>query len=160
MSRVIVTCGIAGCGKTTWANQYSAEHPNCIVLDSDAIRQELWGNAEEQKNPSVIFTTMRMRMHEALQKGYDVIYCATNLKRSNRKQLLNYLHSVHPETVCDILIFNVSFDLCFKQNSNRDRQVPEYAMRRQFIQFMNEQPSLNEGWNSILEVTRDDDTIT
>ncbi|HAU35476.1 MAG TPA: phosphohydrolase, partial [Lysinibacillus sp.] len=53
--KVIFTVGLPGSGKSTFVKQL-AKRENAVVLSSDAIRQELFGDATKQKSRQVFRT--------------------------------------------------------------------------------------------------------
>lgn len=143
MAEAIFTIGLSGSGKSTWAH----DQENFYILDSDEIRQEINGNAEDQKNPDVIFRTMYKRGVRALEQGKSVIFCATNLLAKHRIQAIRTIRSHCPETTFTCVLFATPITMCMEQNKQRTRQVPEYVIQRQARQF--QCPTENEGWNNI-----------
>ena len=85
MSKFIMMVGLPGSGKSTVADKY---YPNAVWVSSDAIREELWGDASDQRNPEVVFEEMERRTLEALNDYHDVVYDATNLHSRTRKKLV------------------------------------------------------------------------
>ena len=65
--------GLPGCGKTSYAQKYVKTHNNTVILSSDDIRQELWGDANDQQNPSLVFDIMLNRTVAEIKKGHNVI---------------------------------------------------------------------------------------
>ena len=45
-----IMCGLNGSGKSTFATQIFNENPNTVIVSSDAIREELTGNYEDQEH--------------------------------------------------------------------------------------------------------------
>ena len=88
MTVVKILIGVAGVGKSTYIEQHKTE--KSLVLSSDTLRIELFGDLEAGNAPEaipVVFKTLHERMKEALlSKQYDTIfYDATNLSRKLRK---------------------------------------------------------------------------
>ena len=50
-----IMCGLSGSGKSTIATQIANENPNTIIVSSDAIREELTGNYENQEHNEEFF---------------------------------------------------------------------------------------------------------
>ena len=42
MSKLILTVGIPGSGKSTWSQQYIRENPNTVRVNSDRLREMLF----------------------------------------------------------------------------------------------------------------------
>ena len=137
-------CGISGSGKTTYAYNHSQE--NDVILDSDSIREELWGNAADQQQPDKVFEEMFRRTITAFKEGRNVYYCSTGLSARHRINLLKQLRRKFDfEAKCIICIAPV--EICKERNSSRDRVVPEYVIERQVRSF--QVPLFNEGWQTI-----------
>ena len=51
-----IMCGLSGSGKSTIATQIANENPNTIIVSSDAIREELTGNYENQEHNEEVFS--------------------------------------------------------------------------------------------------------
>lgn len=48
-------CGLSGSGKSTIAAHIANDNPNTIIVSSDAIREELTGNYEDQEHNEEVF---------------------------------------------------------------------------------------------------------
>ena len=81
--------GISGSGKSSIANSLAKE--KTIIISSDGIREQLFGNESIQGDPNQIFTLMRDGAIKALSDDLSVIYDATNLVRKHRIATLNYI---------------------------------------------------------------------
>ena len=87
MSSFIMMIGLPGSGKSTIAQAYS-EGYGYEVVSSDAIREELYGDAAIQGDPQKVFKVFHQRIEEVLKAGNNCIADATNLKRKNRISML------------------------------------------------------------------------
>lgn len=145
MSRLIMMVGLPGSGKSTIAQQ---NYPEAVYISSDAIREEMFGNANEQKNPSEVFREMLIRTHEALNDGMDVVYDATNLEWRKRRALVTEVKKMHYGIVCECVIVLCSITECKRRQLSRDRKVPDHVIDRMARQF--HVPYYNEGWDSII----------
>jgi len=82
---LVVLVGLPGSGKSTFARELAKRHPSAI-LDSDALRQELFAVPEHSKKEhSRLFPALHHLMGRLLSRGVTVIVDATNLKESSRK---------------------------------------------------------------------------
>ena len=140
---IIVTVGLPGSGKTTWARQQSGY----VVLDSDDIREELCGDAATQCNPKTIFDTLYQRALDAINGGNSVIICATNIKRKDRLRLIKFFRNATPDVYLCALMFATPYNECCRRNEMRDRVVPPEAMHRMKKQMT--YPAWFEGWDKI-----------
>ena len=116
MSILFIPIGLPGSGKSTWAKETDA-----IVVSSDAIRGELFGDASIQGDPKRVFALMGERTIAAISAGHDVIYDATNLTKWARKSIIDKLPAS-----CEVVFveFTASVDVCIKRQNLRTRKVP------------------------------------
>lgn len=137
--------GIVGCGKTTIARKLLEE--NELLLDSDAIREELFGDAADQSNPALVFATMEKRTIDALNNGQNVSYVACNIWSRKRISFLAALKKKVKNCIYECKIVDAPIELCRQRNSARSRIVPAFVIDKQLRQF--EIPYFGEGWDSI-----------
>lgn len=147
--------GVAGSGKSTLAAKIfqSIDSSNkTVLLSSDAIREELYGDASVQDNPQKVFNIMNRYMMEHLGVGYNVIYDATNLTAKRRTALVNQIrHRFGNDVYCSCEVVAALEEECVERQSMRARKVPADVIHRQICQF--EMPFWNEGWDKI-HITR------
>lgn len=134
--------GLAGSGKSTLASLMTSDE--VVYLSSDALREELLGDENNQDNNTDIFEEMAKRTKEALKDGKSVIYDATNISRKRRRGLLQQL----PKNVVKRVIY-VATDVekTKFQNMNRNRIVPEEVIDRMYKNL--QVPIYGEGWDDI-----------
>lgn len=113
-----------------------AEKNNGIVVSSDSIREELYGDESIQGNGNKVFSIMFKRTVEAYMIGKEVYYDATNLVRKRRCALVrNFIEKgVKNRDICYIVVAT-PFEVCLENNRKRSRKVPEeviYKMRENY----------------------------
>ena len=135
--------GIPGSGKSTFA----ANHPECVVVSTDAIRKELFGDESDQRRGDLVFKIAYERLEQAVEAGQDAIFDATNLQRKYRKTLFQRFPNVEHVAV----FVNTPVSECLKRNAQRERTVPASVIRRMFYQM--DKPSLEEGFSKIIEIS-------
>lgn len=150
MAEVIFTIGISGSGKSHWCYEQHNIATD-VVADSDEIRRELWGDANDQQNPDKVFSEMFARTKSALSHNINVFYCATNLSMKHRIHTLNQIKRLFPNVKCRAVVFNTPLSICKEWNKKRERQVPDWLFKRQIKQF--QMPVYNEGWDEIEVIT-------
>ncbi len=141
---LIVMVGISGSGKSTFANGLKTSL-GATVVETDAIRLELTGNAEDQTQNGRVFATARNRVDNLLKQGKTVVIDATSLTRRDRKEWVE----IAKKNGARVRAFVVQADLATakKRNATRERQVPEWVIDKQFAKFS--VPSESEGFDSI-----------
>jgi Predicted kinase len=115
MKTIYILSGVPGCGKSTWAKEFSKNHPNTKIIASDDIRYEVGGAYQYFKEEAKIWSIFFSRANEISKKEHDVNVildstCLTNLKRRDYLKKINgYDHKV-------LVFFNVSPDVCRVRN--------------------------------------------
>lgn len=134
MTVIKMLIGVAGVGKSTYIEQHKTE--KSLVLSSDALRIELFGDLEAGNAPEaipVVFKTLHERMKEALlSKKYDTIfYDATNLSRKLRK---GFYQQFKKYAEIEAVVLAKPLATIIEQNSQRVgfAKVPENVIRRMY----------------------------
>lgn len=136
-----ILCGPAACGKSTYAATL-----NAVVVSSDKVREELFGDTGIQKDNDRVFEIVNQRVEEALALGRDVVYDATNIKSYIRKNIINQFDARFVA-----IWFDVSKEECLKRNAKRSRHVPKSVVDKMFNRF--EIPRYEEGFDVIIKIT-------
>ena len=151
MPRFIMTVGIAGVGKTTWAKKFAQENSNVVIHSSDEIRGSVYGSdySYQRGGNKDVFPLMRQRTIGDLKKGKTVIYDATNIGVKRRKQLLYEIRTIVPELSLEAVYFDVPLDVALERNAQRSgsAKVPEEAIFRMSRHMV--KPSPEEGWDRL-----------
>ena len=144
MAKVYVMCGLPGSGKTTIARQIAADL-DAVVISSDSIREELYGDESVQSNPSVVFNVLYSRAHAAIDDNLSVILDATNVKKRDRARVFKEF----PDNEIAAFVINTPVEVCKQRNGERERVVPEYVIDRMAKSF--EMPTREEGFVKIYQ---------
>jgi len=142
--KLIVMVGISGSGKSTFANGLKTSL-NATVIETDGIRAELFGDANDQSQGGRVFGVAKKRVADSLDQGKNTVIDATSLTPRDRKDWVNIAlgHGATPEA------YVVKTDLATakKRNGMRHRQVPEFVIDKQFAKFS--VPTKAEGFDNI-----------
>jgi predicted kinase len=138
--------GPPGSGKSTLAQYLSELLTNCLIICTDDIRQELYGDPSIQGHWPDIETRVFERITHALQKGLTIIYDATNARRSWRLDLLQKL----PETNWIGWHLTTPLDVCKQRNQQRSRQVPDSVVEAMAQALKTFPPVPAEGFLDVL----------
>ena len=128
MNTLFVMVGIPGSGKSTYANTLGFK-----VVSTDSIREELFGDASDQRNGDVVFSTAFERLNEELKSGNSVVFDATNVRRDARERVLENCKNNYSKAVA--VVMNTSLGNCITRNDGRDRNVPVSVIRRMYHSF-------------------------
>ena len=145
MPQFVVMVGLSGSGKSTIAKEKYATH---TYISSDDLREELYGDVNDQRHNGKIFEEMFKRSADALEVGQSVVYDATNLSSKRRKSLIRNMRAAIKgnfwAVACVVL---TTYENCLLRNASRERVVPDEVIRRQFFSF--QCPTEHEGFDAI-----------
>ena len=137
----------AGSGKTTIAMRIASQMKEGVVLlSSDAIRGEIYGDEKRQRDPDRVFNIMHQRTVAALSRGINVIYDATNLNCKRRMNFLKSIAHIDCRKEC-VVVVTTPEDIAARMEL-RDRKVPMEVVHKQLCQF--QCPNYYEGWDNIV----------
>lgn len=137
-------CGLPASGKSTYAEKLAKE-TDAIILSSDAIRWELFGDETDQDHNQKVFQELHKRAKEYLNNGKNVIYDATNISSKRRRAFLDELKKI--DCIKNCIVMATPYKQCLENNRNRARQVPEWAIERMYRKWQT--PHWFEGWDNI-----------
>ena len=87
---VMMMVGLPYSGKSCYAKKLKEEF-NAVIHSSDAIREEILGDVQDQNNNGMVFDVLHRRVIEDLSNGRNVIYDATNINYKRRMDTIQRL---------------------------------------------------------------------
>lgn len=142
---LIVLCGPAGSGKSTWIKTHEIS-PKPVIISTDQLRKEWLGDESDQSQNPFIWERAMQQVQWYLFSNV-VVFDATNLKKGGRRKLVEMAHRIKAKAIC--IYFNVSLDQCLENDRKRERHVPPDVIARQFEKYT--YPTIEEGWDLIME---------
>jgi predicted kinase len=154
VQELIMLCGLVASGKSTIAENY--RDMDYVILSSDELREELYGDISNQGNNPELFTELYNRARARLSLGFDVVIDATNLSSKRRAQ---GLESILKNTKKDKIqldrkninviaeIIACPYNECIDRNKSRDRKVPNGVIENMYKQWQT--PMKQEGFDEI-----------
>lgn len=120
MAKIIVTRGLPGSGKSTWAKGYAAIAKNTAIVERDDLRMQLfsvyWTGIQEDEERVTRLQEKLVRSY--LAEGTSVVISDTHLPDRSVKKWLKLGHELGvPVEVQDFR--HASLELCLKQNASR-----------------------------------------
>lgn len=147
MRRLIITKGLPGSGKTTWAKMYQRENPNTVLVNKDDLRGMLHQNVHSKGREAFVLEIRNAIIIRALQEGHDVIVHDTNLhpKHEAAMREIAVLPDLKGKVSIEIQDFTaVPIEQCIKQDLQRFSSVGEKVIREMYHQFLRPRPATIE----------------
>lgn len=145
--KLIMCVGLPCSGKSTMSQKLAIEY-NAIVFSSDALREELFGNVNEQSRDQELFTELHKRIKNCLREGKNAIYDACNRNYRKRMTFLSELKNIPCEKIC--IVMATPYEECVRRSKIRERKVPGHVIKRMYMNWNT--PYWHEGWDYITVV--------
>lgn len=142
-----VMVGISGSGKSTFASGLRASL-KAELVQTDAIRAELTGNAEDQSQNGKVFAIAKSRINDYLSSGKNTIIDATSLDVKDRKDWIDIGKANNAEMRAYFV--DTPVDVAKRQNASRTRKVPEFVINKQASKLQS--PTKAEGFDSVTTI--------
>jgi len=79
MSTIVYPIGISGSGKSLLGDNLKKKIPDLNIICMDDFRRDLTGSVSDQTQNEKVWKKSQAAMNDALSRGEDVFYSATNL---------------------------------------------------------------------------------
>ncbi|MCR5348378.1 MAG: ATP-binding protein [Bacilli bacterium] len=119
MATLILLSAIPGSGKSTWAKAYQRAHPHTYIVASDDVRARVSGGIQCFDKEALVWETFLKELNAHVdEKDCTVIADATNLQNRYRRYYLEQTPGYDKHV---LVLFDIPFDICMKQNKLRDK---------------------------------------
>lgn len=140
----LMLVGLPCSGKSTISKEL-AEKYDADIFSSDALREEMFGDVNDQEHNQELFVELHKRIKNCLRDGKSAVYDACNINYKRRMAFLAELKSIPCEKIC--VAMAIPYEECLRRNAERDRKVPEHVITRMYHNF--NIPYWYEGWDDI-----------
>ncbi len=159
MPDLILLIGLPGSGKSTLSQQLMAQGHHRVLISTDAIRAQLFGDEAIQgcwqqvdQERRAAFATAAEQIAQGQSDA--AIYDATNVVRRQRRDAIALARQVGFVDIMGLWL-DLPLALCLERNQGRDRQVPEAVLQRMHRQLCGAPPRLQDGLNTLVRYTAD-----
>lgn len=155
-----LSIGIPGSGKSTFARILASETDG-LIISTDAIRCQLYGDETIQGNWLEIETEIFQQIELAIAGHQSIIYDATNVSQTWRMDFL--AKAARWGNIRWIgWLLQTPIEICLERNRQRERHVPQSIVERMNESLQSSPPDRTEGmvevypvsWNQDLATTR------
>lgn len=127
--KLILTEGLPGSGKSTWAQEKAATGLVDIVTERDIIREQLTGDRRNHTQEPRVTRTHRSQVMWALMAERTVVVADTNLKRRYRRDWQKLAEECGAEYE-EVSFMHVPVAECIRRDAERDNPVGEEVILR------------------------------
>lgn len=140
MKKVILTKGLPGSGKTTWAKGYQTKYPETILVNKDELRAMLHNSIHSNAREAFVLKVRDFIIKEAVAEGHDVIVHDTNLHSKHK----NHIWKIVGEgAIVEMRDFtDVSLEECIRRDQKRANYVGEKVIRDMYNKHLAPQPEV------------------
>lgn len=136
MRTIILTKGLPGSGKTTWAVEEVRKNPGKYIRVNRDLMRKMLLCGEGNRVMEDMITLFRDRMVEcSLAKGFDIILDDTNLGDRHFNSMVKAATRVGDVQVIE-KYFDVPLMDALANNKKRENPVPEHIIQRMFEKFI------------------------
>jgi Predicted kinase len=135
VNKIIMTLGLPGSGKSTWAKQYQAEHPETVRVNKDELRAMLHNGKHSNGRENFVLQVRDFVVDQALANGHDVIVDDTNFHPKHR-QRMEEIAAKHGATVEVKDFTDVPLEICIERDLHRANSVGERVIRQMYRQYV------------------------
>ncbi len=149
---IVVLCGPAGCGKSTFAERHF--RPTQII-SSDWARARVSDDDRDQRCNTQAFALVHFLLEQRLTLNRLCVVDSTALTAQARKDFLELAkkHQV-PATV---LLFDFPLETCIERDKKRERSVGRAVVEHQHQVFEQTKESIQqEGFDQVIQIHEDD----
>ena len=137
MTNLVIMVGPVASGKSTLANNiknvYERNGQKTIIVSSDQIRVDLYGDINDQTHNDEVFKEVRRRINNCIGK-MNVIVDATSINVKSRIPLLDLVRK-NSDVRKIAMVMTTPLEQAKAQNHSRDRVVPDWVLEKQAKQF-------------------------
>lgn len=153
---LILTVGIPGSGKSTWAKQLAIQKPGYQLISTDSIRAQLYGDEAVQGNWMEIQRSLLTQLkttRQSIAQGHliAVIYDATNARRRHRREFIQLARDCGYAPIVAAWI-DTPLAVCLQRNAGRSRQVPAEIIEKMHRQLTAAPPTKAENLDRVLRI--------
>ena len=141
MKNVIITVGISGSGKSTWAKAFCQENANWLRINRDDIRKSMlsvslneyhcWDKAAINRIETLVSEQQKTLLNNALTQNWNVVIDNTHLKLSYLNEHRKLLSKHFEAFSIEYKLFDTSLEESIERDKNRADVVGETIIKAQ-----------------------------
>ncbi|MCL2395204.1 MAG: AAA family ATPase [Acidimicrobiaceae bacterium] len=132
---LIITRGLPGSGKTTWARDRQACDPTVVLVSRDELRAILHGGRYSPANEEQVVAVRNAVVRDSLRRRRDVIVHDTNLNPAHVRALEALARSRGARFAVEDFTA-VPIEVCIERDAARAERVGEGVIRGMWDEYL------------------------
>jgi predicted kinase len=132
--KLILTKGLPASGKTTWAREYIARHPETANLCKDELRLQLPDTNKREKR---VLKVRNLLTEHYLSEGYSVIWSDTNLNPIHIQKATELAAKYQAEFVIQDFT-HVDLAECIRRDLVRPNSVGQQVIAKMYYDYLDQ----------------------
>jgi predicted kinase len=145
--KLIITRGIQGSGKSTWARQFVKDNPNYIRINNDDMRVSFFSRTYNKKDNKNIALLRKAMLDSAVGIGLNIVVDNCNLRNADVEFYSNYAKEKGYEFEIKSFL-HVPVEECIRRDALRKEKVGENIILRFYNSYLAE--------NGLAEIKKED----
>ena len=146
---VVVLCGPAACGKSTFAARHFRRTQ---IISSDHARALVCDDEHDQRFQTQAFALVHFLIEQRLGLNRLCVVDSTALKPASRQNLLDLARKY--QVPCVTFFFTVPLEKCVERDAGRERTVGRVVVEQQYQLFEQAVASIKqEGFDQVVEIS-------
>lgn len=149
----VMMTGLPGSGKSRYCEGLNEKAAAAglrpyVIVSSDAIRKELYGDENVRGDRNEVFGLATERLVSALGNGENAVLDSTNLSKKKRRHMLETVRRSCGEVFATSVWMAVTLEICLNQDACRERMIGKSVIEMMYRSFA--PPGTEEGFDRIL----------
>ncbi len=159
MKKLILVCGPAGIGKSTWSKNYAAEHPDeyVVVMAADEVRKDLYGGYDKfpsDGNMMHVYVELIDRVKKFQQDNESITVLLDTTMLYDERRLFFVRNLPDFDSYILVLLKLHDYHTCLIRNKKRPKEkwVPENVILDMASHYEDPSKDCRYHFNEVLEI--------
>lgn len=136
MPKIILTRGIQGSGKSTWAKKWVEENPTHRVRWNNDDFRRMLGLYWVPERETLVSIVMSDFIYYAMTIGYDIVIDNMNLNKKYWDFIQDQINSLNKRYTLEFKdFFDVSLEECIERDSKREHPIGEKVITETYNKY-------------------------
>ena len=159
MKKLILVCGPAAIGKSTWSHGYQREHPDekVVIISADDVRKDMYGSYRAfppNRNMMLVYNEMIARAKTLCKENGSITILFDTTMLYDERRLYFRRHLTCFDHYSLVLLKLHDYEKCIKRNKMREEEkwVPDEVIRDMAKSYLDPSPDCKAHFDETLEI--------